>query len=121
MLLAVFLNAVGFEKVLNFSPRWDALRLTLREIALALILVVTSLATLLVMARMFSLNKGIAAGIAAAAVTQSAIIGTVSAAIAKLNHDPHPVTANAGKGRRRLRRDVHFWFARRHHHLCHWI
>lgn len=60
----------------------------MREIALALVLVISSLATLLAMAKIFSLDKGIAAGIAAGALTQSAIIGTASAAIAKLNLEP---------------------------------
>lgn len=86
VLFAVFIYAVGFESGPKFFSSLG--RRTLREIALALILVVTSLATLLVMARLFSLDKGIAAGIAAGALTQSAIIGTASAAIAKLNLDP---------------------------------
>ncbi|MDU7870967.1 MAG: aspartate-alanine antiporter, partial [Pantoea sp.] len=73
VLFAVFIYAVGFESGPKFFSSLG--RRTLREIALALILVVTSLATLLVMARLFSLDKGIAAGIAAGALTQSAIIG----------------------------------------------
>ncbi len=86
VLFAVFIYAVGFESGPKFFSSLG--RRTLREIALALVLVVSSLATLVVMAKIFVLDKGIAAGIAAGALTQSAIIGTASAAIAKLNLDP---------------------------------
>jgi len=86
VLFAVFIYAVGFESGPKFFSSLG--RRTLREIALALILVITSLGTVVAMAKFFALDKGIAAGIAAGALTQSAIIGTASAAIAKLGLDP---------------------------------
>ena len=86
VLFALFIYAVGFESGPKFFSSLG--RRTLREIALALILVVSSLVTIVVMAKSFALDKGIAAGIAAGALTQSAIIGTASAAISKLSLDP---------------------------------
>ncbi|WP_147199411.1 aspartate-alanine antiporter [Pantoea sp. CCBC3-3-1] len=86
VLFALFIYAVGFESGPKFFSSLG--RRTLREIALALILVVSSLVTIVAMAKFFALDKGIAAGIAAGALTQSAIIGTASAAISKLSLDP---------------------------------
>lgn len=86
VLFAVFIYAVGFESGPKFFSSLG--RRTIREIALALILVISSLVTIVAMAKVFALDKGIAAGIAAGALTQSAIIGTASAAIAKLGLDP---------------------------------
>ncbi len=86
VLFALFIYAVGFESGPKFFSSLG--RRTLREIALALILVVSSLITIVAMAKFFALDKGIAAGIAAGALTQSAIIGTASAAISKLSLDP---------------------------------
>jgi aspartate-alanine antiporter len=48
------------------------------------VLAVSGLATVVIMAKLFSLDKGIAAGIAAGGLTQSAIIGTAGSAIGKL-------------------------------------
>ncbi|MFM9526467.1 aspartate-alanine antiporter, partial [Listeria monocytogenes] len=48
------------------------------------VLAVSGLATVVVLAKLFGLDKGIAAGIAAGGLTQSAIIGTGSSAIEKL-------------------------------------
>ncbi len=45
----------------------------------------SGLATVIVAAKLLDLDKGLAAGIAAGSMTQSAIIGTASAAIAKLD------------------------------------
>jgi len=47
-------------------------------------LAVSALVTVLVCAKLFGLNKGIAAGLAGGALTQSAIIGTAGDAIARL-------------------------------------
>ena len=51
---------------------------------LAFVLAGTGLATVVVMARLFGLDKGLAAGLAAGGLTQSAIIGTAGDAIARL-------------------------------------
>ena len=60
-------------------------RQSLRKFVLAAVLALSGLLTIIVCARLFGLDKGIAAGIAAGSMTQSAIIGTASAAIAKLD------------------------------------
>lgn len=51
---------------------------------MAVFLAVSALVTVLVCAKLFGLNKGIAAGLAGGALTQSAIIGTAGDAIARL-------------------------------------
>jgi uncharacterized transporter YbjL len=51
---------------------------------MAAVLAISGLATVVIMARIFGLDKGLAAGIAAGGLTQSAIIGTASSAISKL-------------------------------------
>ena len=56
----------------------------MREIILAVVLAVTALLTVVILAKMFDLDKGLAAGVAAGGLTQSAIIGTAGDAITKL-------------------------------------
>lgn len=82
VLFALFIYAVGFESGPQFFRSLG--RQSLREIAMAVVLAVSGLVTVVVLARMFGLDKGLAAGIASGALTQSAIIGTASAAIGKL-------------------------------------
>lgn len=82
VLFALFIYAVGFESGPQFFRSLG--RQSLREIAMAVVLAVSGLITVVVLARMFGLDKGLAAGIASGALTQSAIIGTASAAIGKL-------------------------------------
>ncbi|HEV2677342.1 MAG TPA: aspartate-alanine antiporter [Aliidongia sp.] len=82
VLFALFIYAVGYESGPQFFRSLG--RQSLREIAMAAVLALSGLATVVVLARMFGLDKGLAAGIAAGGLTQSAIIGTASAAIAKL-------------------------------------
>lgn len=82
VLFALFIYAVGFESGPQFFRSLG--RHSLREIAMAVVLAVSGLVTVVVLARMFGLDKGLAAGIASGALTQSAIIGTASAAIGKL-------------------------------------
>ncbi|WP_288193283.1 aspartate-alanine antiporter [uncultured Phyllobacterium sp.] len=82
VLFALFIYAVGFESGPQFFRSLG--RQSLREIAMAVVLSVSGLITVVVLARMFGLDKGLAAGIASGALTQSAIIGTASAAIGKL-------------------------------------
>ncbi|MCC8368197.1 aspartate-alanine antiporter [Xenorhabdus sp. PB61.4] len=86
VLFALFIYAVGFDSGPKFFSSLG--RQTLREVALSLVLAVSGLLTLVVMAKLFSLDQGTAAGIAAGALTQSAIIGTAGAAIAKLDLAP---------------------------------
>jgi len=82
VLFALFIYAVGYESGPQFSRSLG--RQSLREIAMATVLAVSGLITVVVLARMFGLDKGLAAGIAAGGLTQSAIIGTAGAAIGKL-------------------------------------
>src|SRR5438105_916308 len=82
LLFALFIYAVGYESGPQF---FNSLGMqSIKEIILAAVLALTGLATVVVMARLFGLDKGLAAGIAAGGLTQSAIIGTAGDAIAKL-------------------------------------
>lgn len=83
VLFALFIYAVGFESGPQFFRSLG--RQSLREIVLAAVMALSGLLIVIACARLFGLDKGIAAGIAAGSMTQSAIIGTASAAIAKLD------------------------------------
>lgn len=83
VLFALFIYAVGFESGPQFFRSLG--RQSLREIVLAAVMALSGLLTIILCSRLFGLDKGIAAGIAAGSMTQSAIIGTASAAIAKLD------------------------------------
>ena len=74
LLFALFIYAVGFESGPQFFKSLG--RQSLREILLAVFTAVAGLLTVIVMAKLFSLDKGTAAGLAAGGLTQSAIIGT---------------------------------------------
>jgi putative transport protein len=82
VLFALFIYAVGFESGPQFFRSLG--RQSIREIVMAAVLAISGLLTVIVLARSFGLDKGLAAGIAAGGLTQSAIIGTASAAIGKL-------------------------------------
>lgn len=82
VLFALFIYAVGFESGPQFFRSLG--RQSIREIVMATVLAVSGLLTVIVLARAFGLDKGLAAGVAAGGLTQSAIIGTASAAIGKL-------------------------------------
>ncbi|TWC71993.1 aspartate-alanine antiporter [Herbaspirillum sp. SJZ099] len=82
VLFALFIYAVGYESGPQFFNSLG--RQSVREIILAAVLAITGLATVVVMARLFGLDKGLAAGVAAGGLTQSAIIGTAGDAINKL-------------------------------------
>jgi putative transport protein len=82
IMFAVFIYAVGYDSGPQFFNSLN--RKTLREIAMAVFLAVSALVTVVVCAKVFGLNKGLAAGLAGGALTQSAIIGTAGDAIARL-------------------------------------
>ncbi|MFJ3046732.1 aspartate-alanine antiporter [Herbaspirillum chlorophenolicum] len=82
VLFALFIYAVGYESGPQFFNSLG--KQSIREIILAAVLAITGLATVVVMARLFGLDKGLAAGVAAGGLTQSAIIGTAGDAINKL-------------------------------------
>ena len=89
VMFAVFIYAVGYESGPQFFNSIN--RKTLREIAMAVFLAVSALVTVIVCARIFHLDKGLAAGLAGGALTQSAIIGTAGDAIARLGLPPDQV------------------------------
>ena len=72
ILFALFIYAVGFESGPQFFRSLG--RQTIREIVMAAVLALSGLVTVVVLARIFELDKGLAAGIAAGGLTQSAII-----------------------------------------------
>lgn len=86
VLFAVFIYAVGFESGPQFfrslGPK------SAKEIFLALFVAAVSFFTVIIMARLFSLDKGLAAGLAAGGLTQSAIIGTAGDALSHLGLAP---------------------------------
>lgn len=86
ILFALFIYAVGFESGPQFFRSLG--RQSLREISMAVVLALSGLITVIVIARMFGLDKGLAAGLAAGGLTQSAIIGTAGSAIDKLGLSP---------------------------------
>ncbi|RUR53208.1 aspartate-alanine antiporter [Vreelandella populi] len=86
VLFALFIYAVGFESGPQFFRSLG--RRSLREIVMAAVLSISGLITVVLLAKIFSLDKGLAAGIAAGGLTQSAIIGTASSAIAQLGLSP---------------------------------
>ncbi|MFX1671445.1 aspartate-alanine antiporter [Paraburkholderia sp. A2WS-5] len=91
VMFAVFIYAVGYDSGPGFFNSLN--RKTLREIAMAVFMAVAGLVTVLVCAKLFHLNKGLAAGLAAGGMTQSAIIGTAGDAIARLGLPPDQVKA----------------------------
>lgn len=82
ILFALFIYAVGYESGPQFFRSLG--KQSIKEIVLAAVLALTGLLTVVVMAKIFGLDKGLAAGVAAGGLTQSAIIGTAGDAISKL-------------------------------------
>ncbi|AZG13539.1 MULTISPECIES: aspartate-alanine antiporter [Cupriavidus] len=89
VMFAVFIYAVGYESGPQFFNSLN--RNSLREIAMAVFMALAGLVTVVVLAKIFNLDKGIAAGLAAGGMTQSAIIGTAGDAITKLGLPPDQV------------------------------
>lgn len=79
ILFALFIFAVGFTSGPMFFRSLN--KESLKEVILSAVLAITGLATVVILCRMFSLDKGLAAGIAAGGLTQSAIMGTAESAI----------------------------------------
>jgi putative transport protein len=86
LLFALFIYAVGFESGPQFFLSLG--RQSIREVIMAVVLAGSAFLTIIVLAKLFGLDKGLAAGVAAGGLTQSAMIGTASAAIAKLGLNP---------------------------------
>lgn len=83
ILFALFIYAVGFESGPQFFKSLGPE--SIKEILLAIFMAVTGLITVLIMAKLFNLDKGLAAGMAAGGMTQSAIIGTAGDALSRLD------------------------------------
>ncbi len=83
ILFALFIYAVGFESGPQFFKSLGPQ--SIKEILLAVFMAVCGLITVLIMAKLFNLDKGLAAGLAAGGMTQSAIIGTAGDAISRLD------------------------------------
>lgn len=94
VLFALFIYAVGFESGPQFFRSLGVK--TLREIFLALFIAVAGFVTVLVLAKLFHLDKGLAAGLAAGGLTQSAIMGTASDALTQLGLSPEELSRLQG-------------------------
>jgi putative transport protein len=83
---ALFIYAVGFQGGPQF---FHALNLrSLNQLVAAFVMCFTGLLCVVAGAWMFGLDRGMAAGLAAGGLTQSAILGTAGDAIAKLGLSP---------------------------------
>ena len=83
ILFALFIFAVGFTSGPIFFRSLG--KQSLREILLCAVLAASGLITVVALSRLFGLDKGLAAGIAAGGLTQSAIMGTAESAINSMN------------------------------------
>jgi putative transport protein len=82
---ALFIYAVGFKTGPQFFRSFNPSML--KQVALALIITVTGLISVIICAKFMKLDEGSAAGLAAGGLTQSAIIGTAGDAISRLGYD----------------------------------
>lgn len=83
---ALFIYAVGFQGGPQFFHALN--RRSLNQLASAFVMCATGLLCVLVAAWIFGLDRGMAAGLAAGGLTQSAIIGTAGDALARLGLSP---------------------------------
>ncbi len=83
---ALFIYAVGYQGGPQFFHALN--RRSLNQLVSAFIMCVMGLLTVLAAAWLFDLDRGMAAGLAAGGLTQSAIIGTAGDAIARLDVAP---------------------------------
>jgi putative transport protein len=86
MFFALFIYAVGFQGGPQFFHALN--RRSLNQLASSFVMCFTGLLCVLLAAWMFGLDRGMAAGLAAGGLTQSAILGTAGDAIAKLGLSP---------------------------------
>lgn len=83
---ALFIYAVGFKTGPQFFQSFD--RRMIKQIVLTVVVTVTGLICVLIAARMLKFDTGLAAGLGAGGLTQSAIIGTAGDAINRLGLPP---------------------------------
>ena len=114
MFFALFIYAVGFQGGPQF---FHALNLrSLTQLASSFVMCLVGLLCVLSAAWLFGLDRGMAAGLAAGGLTQSAIIGTAGDAIAQTGLSRRIDEDDADQRRRRLRRLLHLRLARPDHH-----
>ncbi len=89
VMFALFIYAVGYNSGPQFFQSLN--KSSLKEIILAVFVAVVALATVVISAKMFHLDKGLAAGLAGGALTQSAIIGTAGDALSRLPLSPDEI------------------------------
>jgi aspartate-alanine antiporter len=82
---ALFIYAVGFKSGPEFFGSLN--RGTLKLVVLSVVLCSTALGSILLMNRVFQFDAGFTAGLGAGALTDTAIMGTASSAIAQLAID----------------------------------
>ena len=82
VMFSLFIYTVGYISGPQFFHSLN--KSALKEVGMALFLSATALATVLILARSFHLDKGTAAGLAAGGLTQSSIIGTADESIGRL-------------------------------------
>ncbi|WP_370599361.1 aspartate-alanine antiporter [Pseudomonas nitroreducens] len=82
---ALFIYAVGFKSGPEFFGSLN--RGTLKLVLLSVVLCATALATILAMYALYGFDAGFTAGLGAGALTDTAIMGTASSAIAQLGID----------------------------------
>lgn len=88
---ALFIYAVGFQGGPQFFHALN--RRSLNQLVSSFVMCLTGLLCVLAAAWMFGLDRGMAAGLAAGGLTQSAILGTAGDAIARLGLSPDLVKA----------------------------
>ena len=79
---SLFIYTVGYISGPQFFNSLN--KSALKEVGMALFLSATALATVLILAKDFHLDKGTAAGLAAGGLTQSSIVGTADNSIGRL-------------------------------------
>lgn len=82
VLFALFIYAVGYECGPQFFRSLN--RESLKEILMALSMAFFGLLTVVILSNIFGLTKGLAAGVAAGGLTQSAIMGTANSTMEAL-------------------------------------
>lgn len=82
----LFVYACGYKGGPSFFGALN--RRSLKFVFSSIIMTVSGLACVLIAARLFNLDRGLASGLAAGGLTQSAIIGTAGGAINKLGLSP---------------------------------
>ena len=111
---ALFIYAVGFQGGPQF---FHALNMrSLNQLASSFVMCFVGLLCVLAAAWMFGLDRGLAAGLAAGGLTQSAILGTAGDAIGKVRRIPGTHQNHANERRRWLCRLLHLRLARTDHH-----